>query len=579
MKKNIFLHVAAMAVCAVLLLSGCNKDSNNSGNTTNVGNTGNTGGTATGKKLTGISYLYYEKYFENYTLRNTDGDYGAVRINWNGNNIAGIRYAEYEDGNLVESASNTQYIYSGNNLTEIRTNNGSYQEITQITYNNAQITEVYNTWDEGGGYSGWNRIRFTYNNNNKILSATRTTSSGSSSSWQLTWSGDNVATVQRYDDGSLYRTTNYTYDSKKSAYSSIPAAVFLMDAEFEMLSANNVIMESKEYYSSGSVSTDSYTYTYDGDLPVKRVTHNTPNYSSSYYEEEETVYFQYSNGTGASQIPTVYYINVTSGNTDLGSVNGRGAYAAGSVAVIYANAFSTSFQSWNDGSTANPRSITVNGNASYVANFSQGGSTGGTLLSEDFDSGIPYTWTTIDSDGDGKNWMSTESVLGAGYGHNGSTSCAMSQSYENNTGVLYPDNYLVTPSITIPNTNGYTLDWYVAAQDASYPSEYYSVYVGYLSGGTFTPYATLYTETVTAMSKEQGTWRWRSVNLNSYKGQTVRFAFRHYNCSDNYFLLIDDVEISNSKSGAKMSAGGSVGKSTEASPRRHSLFHYRNGAL
>ena len=63
-----------------------------------------------------------------------------------------------------------------------------------------------------------------------------------------------------------------------------------------------------------------------------------------------------------------------------------------------------------------------------------------------FDAGMPAGWTTIDGGNpSGYGWQLASTKLGTGYGHNGSTDCVLSQSYDNNTGVFYPDNYLVSP--------------------------------------------------------------------------------------------------------------------------------------
>jgi len=163
-----------------------------------------------------------------------------------------------------------------------------------------------------------------------------------------------------------------------------------------------------------------------------------------------------------------------------------------------------------------------------------------TTLSENFDnSGIPSGWIVIDADGDGDTWMNTIDLLQSGYGHE-SAGCAMSKSYDNNVGELTPDNYLVSPKIYIDGTK---LTWFVAAQDASFPNEHYSVEIGTVNNGTFTSKAVIFEETFSGYSKAQSSWFQRTVDLSAYNGQSVQIAFRHYDCTDNYFLLIDDVKV------------------------------------
>ncbi|WP_316931803.1 choice-of-anchor J domain-containing protein, partial [Porphyromonas gulae] len=72
-------------------------------------------------------------------------------------------------------------------------------------------------------------------------------------------------------------------------------------------------------------------------------------------------------------------------------------------------------------------------------------------LSESFENGIPSSWKTIDADGDGNNWTTTPPPGGSSFsGHNGG-SCVSSASYINYQGAQTPDNYLVTPELSLAN--------------------------------------------------------------------------------------------------------------------------------
>ncbi|MBR5983380.1 MAG: T9SS type A sorting domain-containing protein [Bacteroidales bacterium] len=65
-----------------------------------------------------------------------------------------------------------------------------------------------------------------------------------------------------------------------------------------------------------------------------------------------------------------YNIDVYSSNTNYGSTYGGGTYYEGSSITIGATAYSGyRFSGWNDNNTDNPRTITVTGNATYIANF------------------------------------------------------------------------------------------------------------------------------------------------------------------------------------------------------------------
>ena len=155
------------------------------------------------------------------------------------------------------------------------------------------------------------------------------------------------------------------------------------------------------------------------------------------------------------------------------------------------------------------------------------------LFSDGFEEGLA-AWTTIDDDGDGFVW-DTASV---GYQPNSGSFSIISGSYDNNVGPLTPDNWLITAT---PITLGAScaISWWDAAQDASYPAEHYAVYVS--TGNTvsdFTAGSAVFETTLNS-----NTWNNRMVDLTSYAGQTVYVAFRHFNCTDQFYLKLDDVQV------------------------------------
>ena len=67
-----------------------------------------------------------------------------------------------------------------------------------------------------------------------------------------------------------------------------------------------------------------------------------------------------------------YTITVMSANNSMGTVSGSGTYEEGTQATITATpAENHHFVSWNDGNTDNPRTITVTGDATYIASFAE----------------------------------------------------------------------------------------------------------------------------------------------------------------------------------------------------------------
>ena len=67
---------------------------------------------------------------------------------------------------------------------------------------------------------------------------------------------------------------------------------------------------------------------------------------------------------------TTYTIDVLSANETMGYVSGGGTFSAGAIRTISATPYSGyRFVRWNDGNTSNPRTITVTGDAIYIASF------------------------------------------------------------------------------------------------------------------------------------------------------------------------------------------------------------------
>ena len=184
----------------------------------------------------------------------------------------------------------------------------------------------------------------------------------------------------------------------------------------------------------------------------------------------------------------------------------------------------------------------------------------------DFEQGLPEGWTTIDADGDGYNWILGSQSPGVyhnvgistdGMGHDASNGFVCSGSWSNAAGmVLYPDNYLVSPQVDL----GGTFSFWACSQDIAYVAEHFGVAV---STTDTNPYNfTLLSEwTMSAKgqggkanpgstrsgNRDQGAWYQFTVDLSAYAGQTGYIAIRHFNCSDQFILNVDDVELTNGR--------------------------------
>ena len=107
-------------------------------------------------------------------------------------------------------------------------------------------------------------------------------------------------------------------------------------------------------------------YQFDSWKKNGSVVSTNPNYSFTVTENATyTAYF--------AEVPVTYYTittNVTPSGS--GTVTGGGTYPEGASVTLTANANNGyTFSQWQDGNTQNPRTITVTGNATYTATFSQ----------------------------------------------------------------------------------------------------------------------------------------------------------------------------------------------------------------
>ncbi|MBQ6156726.1 MAG: choice-of-anchor J domain-containing protein [Bacteroidales bacterium] len=157
-----------------------------------------------------------------------------------------------------------------------------------------------------------------------------------------------------------------------------------------------------------------------------------------------------------------------------------------------------------------------------------------TFVNESFDgSSLPGGWTVIDADGDGYNWMPSLQVSTSFYTHSGE-GCITSASYVNNVGALTPDNWLITPQITVSAGDSVTF-WY-RGQDPSYAAENFGVYVS-TTGTATSNFTSIYQGTADSVYQQV------ALSLAAYVGQNIYVAIRHYNITDMYWLNIDDIKI------------------------------------
>jgi len=146
---------------------------------------------------------------------------------------------------------------------------------------------------------------------------------------------------------------------------------------------------------------------------------------------------------------------------------------------------------------------------------------------EDFSSNaLPTGWQNLDQDNDSYKWK-----FMSGF--------AVSDSWYNNN-ALTPNNWLITKAIDLSQASGdLALNYAIAAYDPDWAAEHYEVRISTTTSAVASFGTVLYEETLS----QGGTFLNRSINLNSYAGQTIYLAFIHNETTDQYKLALDDIMI------------------------------------
>ncbi len=155
-------------------------------------------------------------------------------------------------------------------------------------------------------------------------------------------------------------------------------------------------------------------------------------------------------------------------------------------------------------------------------------------------------WQKYDADGDTYNW-SARSTTGAGTVFAGQGGVFRSESYVNGVGALNPDNLAISPAINCSGKPTVFLTWGAGSQEttaSTWYQEYYSVYIvnsvaAILAGSYPTP---VYSGALSAGEVME----WKSIDVSSMAGNqgTVYIVLRHHNCTDQFQLFIDGVQLS-----------------------------------
>ena len=141
---------------------------------------------------------------------------------------------------------------------------------------------------------------------------------------------------------------------------------------------------------------------------------------------------------------------------------------------------------------------------------------------DEYESYIGDFWV-YDADEDGNNW-------GLAYSSSAQDdACIYSFSYSSQTGGITPDNYIGTPDVPLKGVLRFTV-W---GTSDSWPDTY-MVYA--MVGENLYPLFDADQQTTAAHKDVE-------IDLSQFNGEIGCIVFRHYNCTDQYAIYIDDIFI------------------------------------
>lgn len=149
---------------------------------------------------------------------------------------------------------------------------------------------------------------------------------------------------------------------------------------------------------------------------------------------------------------------------------------------------------------------------------------------------FPAGWTMIDADGDGKNWYYYES-----------RGWLFSDSYDDNTSEpLTPENYLISPSITVPaGVNDLELAFDLSSAASGAVQEQYRVLISEqpITESNYKNATILRDWTELTSDYKRYTFVTEHISIANYAGKTFYIGFVHGNCTDMYSICLKNVEI------------------------------------
>ncbi|MCL2064329.1 MAG: choice-of-anchor J domain-containing protein [Candidatus Cloacimonetes bacterium] len=182
-----------------------------------------------------------------------------------------------------------------------------------------------------------------------------------------------------------------------------------------------------------------------------------------------------------------------------------------------------------------------------------------TILSENFDGAAfpPTGWvrhTTITgAEVDARQWHRQTGAFNdvPPFG----TAMAVSRSWHPATGGFTPNNWLVTPQVSLPADSEIILSFQVRPEVDTSPvpawgADKYSVYVSTVGNQMADFTNEVFTQTFSIpYGLPSPFWQLKEIDLSSFAGQNVWIAIRHWDCFDHSAVIIDNFLLTASEGG------------------------------
>jgi len=169
-----------------------------------------------------------------------------------------------------------------------------------------------------------------------------------------------------------------------------------------------------------------------------------------------------------------------------------------------------------------------------------------TLWSTDCEDYATADYITVDSDGDTYGFgaintaLTDTDPLDVGF---------FSESYSNLVGPLTPDNWILSPEMTIPaNTASVTISLDVYASDSDWAGEKFSIglyeSIEDIDGQPYTFHTETLTSAASASSPKTVSITIENVDaVTDFSNLTVRMFVRHWDCTNMYRFVIDNMSV------------------------------------